>query len=276
MTAEMNGSLPVVGAALAIASLPHYIDWLVDKQRDLEIQDPCYDGVLDGDFRTPAAAARALLNRHGYSGRLGIHAAYSGLDLSCSDPLILEVISKRHRQSLEFGAELGATHMVLHSPFVWFGNPHTNFMPRSERQYIIDIAHRVLTPLLPTAEAMRCAFVFEVCSDLHVVPLLDLVRSFASPYVRLSIDTGHALVMQKQGGPTPEQWVYEGADVLEHVHLQDVDGEADRHWAIGRGNINWYAFFKALCEMRINPRLLLEIEDVFASADWLAEHKLAQ
>lgn len=276
MTAEMNGSLPVVGAALEVASLPRYIDWLVEKQRDLELQDPCRDGVLDGNFKAIAREGYALLNHHGYSGRLGVHAAYSGLDLSSSDPLILEVIGKRHRQSLEFGAEVGATHMVLHSPFIWFGNPHTNFMPRSARQSIIDIAHQVLTPLLPAAEQMHCAFVFEVCSDLHVVPLLDLVRSFDSPYVRLSIDTGHARIMQEQGGPTPEQWVYEGADVLEHVHLQDVDGQADRHWTIGRGNINWYAFFKALRETNAKPRLILEIEDIFASAEWLAEQKLAQ
>jgi hypothetical protein len=39
MMTTMNGSLPVVGAALDIASLPQYVDWLVDKQRDLEIQD---------------------------------------------------------------------------------------------------------------------------------------------------------------------------------------------------------------------------------------------
>lgn len=101
----MNGSLPVVGAALDIASLPQYVDWLVDKQRDLEIQDPCMEGVLDGDFGA-AREARALLNRHGYSGRLGVHAAYSGLDLSCSDPLILDVISKAWRLALNWARRI--------------------------------------------------------------------------------------------------------------------------------------------------------------------------
>ncbi len=261
---------------MEMASLPKYIDWLVDKQRPLEIQDPCNYDVLDGDWKPAIVEARALLSRHGYSGRMGIHAAYSGLDLSCSDPLINEVIAKRHRQCLEFGAELGATHMVLHSPFLWFGNVHTNYMPRSERQWMIDLAHQVLTPLMPMAEQMGCAFVFEVCSDLHVVPLLDLVRSFDSSHVRLSIDTGHAFVMQQQGGPTPEQWVYEGSDVLEHVHIQDVDGQADRHWQIGKGNINWYAFFKALRETQINPRLLLEIDEIQESAEWLMQQGLVQ
>ncbi len=276
MTAELTASLPIIGAAMEMANLPRYIDWLADKQRPLEIQDPCREGVLDGDYKSLTAEARALLNRHGYSGRMGIHAAYNGLDFSSYDPLIKEVIAKRHRQSLEFGAELGATHMVLHSPFVWFGNAHGNYSPRSKRQWIIDIAHEILTPLMPMAEQMGCAFVFEVCYDRHVAPLLDLVRSFDSPHVRLSIDTGHAYVMQQSGGPTPDQWVYDGADVLEHVHVQDLDGQADRHWQIGKGNINWYAFFKALRETKINPRLILEIEEISASAEWLVAQGLVQ
>lgn len=276
MTASAPSALPVIGAAMETASLPQYVDWLADKQRPLEIQDPCDHAVLDGDWTPAVREARALLNRHGYSGRLGIHAAWSGLDFSSTDPLINAVIARRHRQSLDYGAELGATHMVLHSPFIWFGNVHTNYMPRSERQWMIDIAHSVLTPLLPSAERLGCAFVFEVCSDLHVVPLLDLVRSFDSPLVRLSIDTGHAYVMQQSGGPTPEQWVYEGGELLEHVHIQDVDGQADRHWTIGKGNINWYAFFKALRETGSNPRLILEIDEIYPSAEWLTAQGLVQ
>jgi sugar phosphate isomerase/epimerase len=276
MSTPANTELPILGAAMEMASLPKYIDWLVEKQRPLEIQDPCLPGVLDGEYKPSAAETRALLNRHGYNGRMGIHAAYSGLDLTSYDPLIKEIIAKRYRQSLEFGAELGATHMVLHSPFSWFGNAFTNHSPRSKRQYIIDAAHAILTPLMPMAEQMGCTFVFEVCYDLNVVPLLDLVRSFNSPLVRLSIDTGHAFVNQQRGGATPDQWVYEGADILEHVHVQDVDGQADRHWQIGTGNINWYAFFKALRETQANPRLILEIDEIYASAEWLIAEELAQ
>lgn len=276
MTTETNVSLPIIGAAMETASLPRYIDWLVDKQRPLEIQDPCRLGVLDGDYQPAVAEARALLNRHGYSGRMGIHAAYSGLEFYTYDPLIKEVIAKRHRQSLEYGAEIGATHMVLHSPFTYFGNIFTNNMPRRRRQRHIDLIHEILTPLLPVAERIGCTFVFEVCYDRNVIPLLDLVHSFDSPHVRLSIDTGHAFVNLQQGGPTPDQWVYEGADVLEHVHLQDVDGYADRHWTIGMGNINWRAFFHALAETQSNPRLIIETEDIDTSWAWLVEQKLGQ
>jgi len=67
MTSSHARPLPVVGAALRAAELPPVIDWLVEKQRDLEIQDPCYPGVLDGDWQPIVSEARALLDQHGYS-----------------------------------------------------------------------------------------------------------------------------------------------------------------------------------------------------------------
>ncbi len=35
----MSAPLPVLGAALNINSIPAYRDWLLERQRDLEIQD---------------------------------------------------------------------------------------------------------------------------------------------------------------------------------------------------------------------------------------------
>ncbi len=48
---------------------------------------------------------------------------------------------------------------------------------------------------------------------------------------------------------------------LEHVHLQDADGHADRHWAIGEGTICWHAVFAALSKLESNPRLILELRN---------------
>jgi sugar phosphate isomerase/epimerase len=47
--------------------------------------------------------------------------------------------------------------------------------------------------------------------------------------------------------------------MLTHVHLQDSDGFADRHWAPGQGNIPWAAVFGALGRLNSNPRLILEL-----------------
>ncbi|MBP1465243.1 sugar phosphate isomerase/epimerase [Candidatus Chloroploca sp. M-50] len=252
-------TVPLIGAALQIKDLEVYRDWLLDGPRDLEIQDPIAPEVLDGDWRTAARHAREMLR--GYTGRLGIHGPFLGLDLAPYDPKVRQVVIERLRQGLAFAEAVGATHMVLHSPFLCFGTPAHVFTPFARREWTIKEAHAVIEPLLPQAEALDCMLVIETIADGSVAPLLDLVRSFDTPLVRLSIDVGHVCMMQQIGGPTPDQWVREAGDLLAHVHLQDTDGHLDRHWAPGDGAINWYAFFTALQTLSHQPRLLLELED---------------
>ncbi|MBW8854191.1 MAG: sugar phosphate isomerase/epimerase, partial [Bradyrhizobium sp.] len=48
-------SKPVLGAALSIKSIPAHRDWLLERQRDLEIQDFFRADLLDGDWRSAAS-----------------------------------------------------------------------------------------------------------------------------------------------------------------------------------------------------------------------------
>ena len=75
-----------------------------------------------------------------------------------------------------------------------------------------------------------------------------------------------------------DHYVRAAGAMLSHVHLQDSDGFADRHWQIGRGSIMWHSVFGALAELPDMPRLLLELReaaDLLPSAKWLAEVGLA-
>ncbi len=274
-----TNTLPLIGAAMRANELPQFIDWLAADGRDLEIQDPCYPGFLDSDWRQAAKACRTLLETSGYRGRLGIHAVFDGVDLSTHDVKIRSVIMERLRESLEFGAEIGATHAVIHSPFLWFGTPLVYFSSDMIRAYVRDGVHSVLEPLLPVAERMNCVFVIETIADANPRALVELVRSFDSPYVRMSIDTGHTFIMERMGGAPPDQWVLDAGDLLGHVHLQDSDAHGDRHWAVGDGRLNWRAFFKALRTTGVNPRLVLELQDVndiMPSMRWLMQQELAR
>lgn len=250
---------PLIGAAITTADLAAHREWLLDGGRDLELQDPISPEVLDGDWRAVARGARELLAGHG--GRLGVHGPFLGLDLAAYDPLAREVVGRRLRQGLAFAEELGATHMVVHSPFQSFGHGAHTHRPAARRRHAIEAARAVLEPLLPAAEAIGCALVVENIADGSPEPLLDLVRSIGSPLVRASLDTGHAAIMQAVGGPAPDQWVREAGELLAHVHLQDTDGLLDRHWPPGDGAVSWRAVFAALAELGGGPRLLLELED---------------
>lgn len=274
----MPVGLPLsIGVALLAKLLPRYRDWLIEGQRDLEIQDPAYPDVLDGDWRAVVRQARDQLD--GYSGRLGIHAPFLGLTIMGHDKKVRALVVERLRQALEFAAELGATHMVIHSPFLFFGSP---FHPHSQphrRAEEIGLVQATLEPLLPLAQQLGCTLVIENITDTNPAPLLELVRSFNSEHVRMSLDTGHAFIAQRIGGPTPDQWVREAGALLGHVHLQDGDGHLDRHWPPGDGNLNWYALFEALGELDVCPRLVLELrnqEQVLRGFEWLMARGLAR
>lgn len=152
-------TLPVVGAAMPIAMLRGYQEWILAEQRDLEIQDAIHPDVLDGDWTPLVREARAVLN--GYSGQLGLHGPFDGLTLMSHDREVRALVSDRLRKALAFGAELGATHMVIHSPFIFFGDsflPHSSSTGLSEQ---IALIQATLEPLLPLAREANCTLVIE-------------------------------------------------------------------------------------------------------------------
>lgn len=262
---------PVVGASLSINSLPRYLDWLVGKQRNLEIRDPAEPTFLVNGWREAAARTRSLLA--GYPGKISIHGPFQSLSLFAHDPLIAAVVADRLRCALYFAAEIGATQIVIHSPFIPFGNPNLAYTEPKKFQQELKIAQNVLGGLLPMAQEIGCVFVIENVYDTNPQPLIDLVSSFHSPCVRMSLDVGHAFLTQQSGGPSPEQWMRKVAPLLAHVHLHDSDGQADRHWAIGRGKIRWQSLFAELKQLESLPRLILEMkqpDDIHHSVQWLA------
>ena len=58
-----------------------------------------------------------------------------------------------------------------------------------------------------------------------------------------------------------DYFVRSAGTLLDHMHLQDADGYADRHWAIGEGTIRWPAIFRALASIEAKPRLVLELRN---------------
>ncbi|MEM9777999.1 MAG: TIM barrel protein, partial [Chloroflexota bacterium] len=182
------------------------------------------------------------------------------------DRQIQEVVRGRMLQALEFVEFVGATHMVIHSPFNPFGNPFLNLGTSS--RLITDAVHQTLKDVVKAAESLGCTIVIENIYDKNPAPLLELVRSFASDFVKMSLDTGHAMIMHKMGGgPTPDQWAAAAGDLLGHIHIQDTDGMDDRHWAPGRGDINFFPLFEQVKSLAETPRLILEMDNM----DWILE-----
>ena len=273
----MNSRLPVLGAALSLQSLRAHRDWLLARQRDLEIQDFFRADVLDRDWRSTASDIKAALD--GYRGRLGIHGPFWGFKIDSHDPAIRQVVTKRLLQGLEAAEFIGATQMVIHSPFTTWDYNNLDLYP-DNRANLIERVSSTLAEVISRAENTGCEIVIENIEDKDPHARVQLAAALGSKLVRVSLDTGHAFYAHMSTGAPPVDYYVDAAgERLAHVHIQDSDGYADRHWAPGEGAIRWGAVFRALSRLSSNPRLIIELRDhatVLAGAAHLAELGLAE
>ena len=270
-------SLPVLGAAMPLDTLETHRDWLIADQRDLELQDFISADVLNGDWQPLVDRALKLLD--GYTGRLGIHGPFWGLSIANPDPDVRVLVRKRMEQGLAVCEALGATQMVIHSPYTtWNYNNLDNI--DGQRQAMIDQTHDTLDPVVKRAENAGVTLVVENIEDKDPDARCALAAGFDSDNVQVSIDTGHAHYAHgTTGAPPVDYYVKSAGAQLHHIHLQDADGYADRHWAIGKGTVNWHAVFAALAPLGERPRLILELRDksgIKPSAAWLESLGLAR
>lgn len=249
----------MIGACLKSSDIAAHRDWLFDADRDIEIQDFMTHAALGTEFEDRIAAAKTALD--GHNGRRGIHGPYEGLDIDNKDAELRPLITARFLKALEAAERIGARQMVLHSPYtLWYQNNIFSVPGYAESK--LARIHDILTPVVRRGEAAGVTLVIENIHDVRPETRRAMVESFDSDAVRLSLDTGHAqLARRMSGAPPVEDFVRDAGDGLAHVHLQDVDGHADRHWAPGEGEIEWTAVFRALGDLGHAPHLVLELRD---------------
>ena len=275
----MDTELPVVGVALMVNDLERHHNWLIEGRRDLELQDFCHPDVLENGWEDLVGEARRWLD--GYDGRLGIHGPFYDLPLNARDIAVREIVQKRLTQALRAAEALKGTHLVIHSPISTWDSHHVD-AKSGGRDEIIELCQKTLGPLVERAESAGVTFVIENIEDRDPHLWAALARSFESSAVACSLDTGHAHYAHgSTGGPPVDHFIQVAGKDLAHIHLQDADGYADRHWRPGQGTIHWHALFAALRDTGATPRLLIELADhrrheVREAADWLIAEGLVR
>lgn len=254
-------SLPILGVALKYPDFAPLRDWVRDHDRAIEIQDFLAIGSLQTDQSERIAAWNAALK--GHKGAVGIHGPFLGLDLANPDTEIRPIIQRRLLTALEYAEKLRATHMVVHSPFTKWHVLNRMNMP-SIRPSMMQAMAECLAPVLARAADIGCVVMLENVDDTDPTDRVEFVAMINHPALRVSLDTGHADLAHGQYGAAPVvDFIAAAGEWLSHVHLQDVDGYADRHWHPLEGRIPWPAVFHALAKLPRQPRLLLEVKDRF-------------
>ena len=250
--------LPVVGAQLSVLDLDRHRDWLFEKDRDLELPEFCMADIL----RAPEPFIDMAVEKlDGWNGRLGIHGPFSGFELDVRDRELRTVVRTRIDQALDVCEALGAVQMVLHSPYDAWDAANLDNGPR-DRKKSVDAVVETLTPAIARAENLGVVMVLENIRDTDPAHRAAVIEAADSPSLRLSVDTGHAHWAHVTcGAPPVDRFIAAAGARLGHVHLQDADGYADRHWPLGQGNIGWHGVFAALAQAGGAPHLIVEIND---------------
>lgn len=257
--------LPTLGCALFVHELDAMQDFWREPGRDIELQDFIRPETLSGDWRPIAERAWALLD--GHTARWGIHGPFVGFTLASGDREVRAVIHRRLDQALDACAAVGGTHMVVHSPLTIWDGHNLDYWPHA-RERLAEAVIANLGPAARRAEDIGVTIVLENIEDCDPAFRRDVAKAIG-PSVKVSIDTGHAnYVHHMHGAPAVDYYVRAAGRDLAHVHLQDSDGYADRHWAPGDGNVPWRQVFHALTtatalgeEGPERPRLILELRD---------------
>ncbi|MGB3279863.1 MAG: sugar phosphate isomerase/epimerase family protein [Pseudorhodobacter sp.] len=253
-------TLPVLGAALTLDMLALHRDWMLSAPRDLEIQSFTLPHVLNGDMSDLIAKAKKLTD--GLTGRIGLHGPYVGFSIDSPDPDVALIVQKRMLSCLEVCESLGATQMVIHSPVTsWdHGNQQSDAY---DAMIQIERVRYILAPAIKRAEDTGVTLVMENIEDIDPAARCHIVDALKSPALKVSLDTGHAQYAHvTTSAPPVDIFVKAAGKRLDHVHLQDSDGFADRHWHPGDGPLNWHAIFAALHKLPQMPRLILEVNDL--------------
>lgn len=249
--------LPLLGVAVRSSEYELLADWIRGPGRAIEIQDFVTPEVIAGDVAPLVSHWQRLLD--GHTGPVGLHGPFFGLDLANADREIRAIVTRRFLTGVEIAAALGGSHMVIHSPFTYWHVLNRANYP-ALRGTMIAAAADCLAPVLARAAEAGCTLVLENIDDTDPADRVELVAAIGHPNLRVSLDTGHAdLAHGRYTAPPVTDFIAAAGPLLHHVHLQDVDGYADRHWHPGDGRIAWRPVFDALLALPELPRLILEV-----------------
>ena len=153
-----------IGAAMPVKALETYRDWLIEGQRDLEIQDFAFTETLQGDWSGLVETAKKMLD--GHDGRVGIHGPFWGFTIHSRDIDVRDLVAKRMDQALDGAEALGASHMVVHSPYSTWDYNNLDNNPGS-REIIIEHVHDTMKAAVKRAEDQGLTIVIENIEDIE-------------------------------------------------------------------------------------------------------------
>ena len=187
-----------------------------------------------------------------FQGALAIHGPFIGIEYAHIDHLIRDVVNRRLDMTFDVALQLKAQRVILHSGYTATTDAfklQDDWLTRNVPFWQQEI-HRWADSGIE--------IVLENETEQSPDILIRLVNEIDSPFLGLCLDVGHQHVFSEQTLPV---WVQKMRNKLFHVHLHDNDRSGDKHWALGRGTIDFESFYEAIFQYAPHATMSLESVD---------------
>ncbi|MEK3889064.1 sugar phosphate isomerase/epimerase family protein [Bacillus sp. FSL K6-3431] len=188
-----------------------------------------------------------------YTGGIGVHLPIFELDIANARHAVIRNYSvEEYARSIEWAAEIGAKHAVLHTHL--YNNPL--YSKKLSQQYAVEN----IAILAQKAEQCGVQLLVENVG-FHSMMLFD-EEEFVSLFERISsiqalVDTGHAHI----NGWSIPRVIEKLGERLGAVHLHDNDGVRDLHQTIEEGTIEWQPVWDALGKLKHDWKAIIEYKE---------------
>lgn len=229
------------------SSIRDYLELLRKRRYDLEIY---FASSALGQLERNDI--EQLLARLDWNPALTIHAPFMDLNPGAVEPMVRSATQMRFKQVLGIAALLRPRAVVFHAAYdrwryagkkeVWLENSMDTW-PR-----VMEAAEKI--------DGLRVAVENVFDEDPEALQLL--IERVGHPSFGFCFDTGHFNLFSRV--PMEDWFSALGRHIVE-LHLHDNGGEADSHWAVGRGTVDFSKFFRLLKDHGAAPVLTVEAHE---------------
>ena len=200
-----------------------------------------------------------------FDGFKSLHGMFFDQSIASNDPEIREISQKRHRQSLEAAKIIDAKIVVFHSGHK--GMKHKESQTKFKQNSIL-----FWKEFIQEFEESKITAVIENVLERDYNLILDIISEVNSPYLKASIDTGHANLFSKH---SINEWIDAYDDKLHHMHIHNNFGDDDSHYSLLNGSIQFPEVFDKLRSIDTIPTIVFEIfkkNDLLESIDYFTKY----
>ncbi len=198
-----------------------------------------------------------------FEGTKSVHGLFFDLSIASIDDDIKELSIKRYMQSLEVAKVIEAKTIVYHT------GCEATIKHKKFQQAYSDDSVKFWKNYIRAYENSKITAVQENVSENTYEPILRIVNSVNSDYLKASLDTGHVNVHSDR---KVTHWIEGYGQNLKHMHLHNNYGDDDSHLSLLKGTLDFDEIFAKIKELEINPVMVLEIfteNDLYESVEYM-------